>query len=487
MSLYSQAKAAILGNPVDPEKKPDNQGVTDLFRDITGDSERPYVCLNIGQSGADGFGGAVGGDKTANPMCFAWDQDSAPDVMVAGEQFLPAEFGTAPYNNIGGSQTEEANHYSFHAMKYIQSIRGGQTYLIQIADGSTAIEAWMSDGDLAANGWARHGGDQNLYTYMKNALTAALPLVPGSPATLDCIMVNHGGANEGDSVELYAHKVQVVLDRLVSDGFASYASTKVVLGELVRSGASDGYKGERQLNALRRVANNPDDQHRFDASIVSSIGLAPIDSSNPHLSGEALVEQGYRYGRAALAPSVVYDNVSDPTRFHVNSGLGWLTLSTSKMEPFSRLPRAVGDSPVEVEDGHSLLGSCFVGSANDGKSLNDRLVLPVPMGAVRLSMEVVVDGAGESADFRMAVQEWDKDGTHIGRNTESGTTTVSDTDGRVVVSTVFANPNSSITATDEFSANARYFSAVFRTGVGGDGDEYRFNILGVEFIPEPVA
>lgn len=449
---------------------------------------KPYFALGIGQSNMDGNQYASGGNMDANQHCFAWDQDSSDNPMVAGTQFLPAEIGTAPYNSTEIGTGDPVNYFSLHTMKHIQEVRGGETYLVQIAQGSTPIESWMHDDDLTANGWMLGGSYQDLYPFMINALTAAKAQVPGTPDFLDLIMFCHGNANSDDSADLYAYKVQVVLDRLVTEGFASYESTKVLVGELVHGSAADIYKGTRQQKALRRLANNPDKTNKFDVGIIPTRGLNGINSTPAHFTGEALVQLGYRYGRAALITEEAPDDYADPDRFNPNYGLNWAVKDAfvQNRELFRRPPENLGNEVVTTENSHAVLGTCYKAAAGDAIVLSDRLVQAVPQGGVRISMEAAVDGGANSSDYSVCVHQWDGDGNHVGIlnvPTDEFVTVVGDT-GRQVISKTFSNPLSTVVGNAVFDDDARYYSVCFRAGILGTGDESFFNVLGYENIPD---
>ncbi|MDR6266533.1 right-handed parallel beta-helix repeat-containing protein [Roseobacter sp. N2S] len=451
-------------------------------------SVKPYFAALIAQSNGDGNQYASGGNMEANRHCYAWDQDSSGNPMVAGTQFLPAEIGTAPYNSTEIGTGDPVNYFSLHTMKHIQETRGGETYLVQVAQGSTPIEAWMHDDDLAANGWTLGGSFQDLYPFMINALTAARADVPGTPDFLDLIMFCHGNANSDDSADLYAYKVQVVLDRLVTEGFASYESTKVLVGELAHGSAADTYKGTRQQKALRRLANNPDKTNKFDVGIIPTRGLNVTNSTPAHFTGEALVQLGYRYGRAALASEEAPDDYSDPDRFNPNYGLNWAVKEAfvQNRELFRRPPENLGDVPVTTENSHAVLGTCYKAAAGDAIVLSDRLVQPVPQGGVRISMEAAVDGASNESDFTVCVHQWDGDGNHVGLLNVPNpkfVTVVGDT-GRQVISKTFVNPLGGVAGDAVFADDARYFSACFRAGILSTGDDSYFNVLGYDALPE---
>ncbi|MCB1343644.1 MAG: hypothetical protein KDK24_21760 [Pseudooceanicola sp.] len=469
----------LFGDPPSDAYKPKKSELRDLLDEIIADRlGTPFVSLVLGQSNARGVAEATSGDKTASPYVNLWNSSSSGTTYTQGTQFNVAAFGTAPLN-VGSSPW--SNNLGFHAAKAIYERTRRVQYQIQVALGSHATEAFISDADLSANSWTRPVDNADLNTAMHTALTTALPLVPGAPTRLDAVFIHQGEAKDEDQVEVFAMKWGVVLQDLKDAGYID-EMTVIVMGEL--AAVQNNTYGKRHLNALRRIQI---DWPRV--KIARSTGLPSHTSGNVHFSGESLAKFGRRYADAAFSEQAPYFPEAIGGDLTVDGGLAWASTTggdfTGSFDLAARPMRPVNNVPSIVDDPD--LGWCYEQQANAQLILPSRHIYRVPEGGVfRVTYEIkVIDNPG-TADCRCTVYEWDVDRAYMGSNgfaPPGGISPVDYADGRVIVSGTFGRAGSG--ADFEFSSTAMWFCPAFFAGGGGDDAAFRFNILAFRFESPP--
>jgi hypothetical protein len=441
---------------------------------------KPYVIFAFGQSNMRGFADSVGGDQTSDDGVFFWDAPNGNPVS-AGTRFRVGTFGVVPLNSLNTTTGTYANNIAFHAAKRVRKMTGKQVYVIMIARGSMPIESFISDAVLASNGWSR-GSNQDLYTQSINALTSALPLVPGSPTKVDAIIGHQGEANMADPPEVYARKMKAALLGFETAGFASREDTVVALGEVAAGGT--GNNATRHRAGLYRLKESWNFDKWRGMKIVSSSGLPPASTGNVHFTGGALVSFGHRYAEALFTLQNDREISFSETDYSVDGSLAWATTLaySSITDYFGRLPDAL-DFPRITAANSPTLGWCYVAPAGQNTVLGHRQVLRIPYGGViRIDYEILGLSSDTPTTHQPFCWTWDKTKTFLTSTLGNPATNPTlATQGRRLVSFTFKRPSSPATADTSLPADAEFFSPGLYLG-GETSASGAFNILDMRIV-----
>lgn len=244
----------------------------------------PLVLLGMGASNMLGHSAATDGDHTISSGVYVWNGTASTE----GTGFIPAAFGTAPFNI---ASPPHANSLLIHAANSLKASTGRDVYLIIVAMGGRKIEAFISPQTLAANGWS-YGTDLTPFMYPQ-ILNACLA-VPGRNSPFpDLILWQQGHANQADSAAVYAAKLRALIDDLRVEGVLWEGQTRMTFGQLV---PDDSYL-TTHASALATVAA---DSALF--KVVSTSGLTDV-GDDLHFTGASLVTLGQRHAAAFTFPS----------------------------------------------------------------------------------------------------------------------------------------------------------------------------------------
>lgn len=285
----------------------------DGFNSLQG-LKKPLVILAWGQSNTAGNG--TGGSLRLNPRVRIFDTDAS--VPVAGTLFNRAAFGVRPIDKTSSGQP--VNNAIAHAASRLADELDVDVYVIMVARGGVSIEAFLTDAILTANSWSR-GAWPDLSGLVLDSLTAALPLVPGTPTTVDMVMSVHGEANRTDAPTVYADKYMALMTMLSDAGRIDKRNVRLVAGEISTNAHTRYYENHK-------AALDDIDQRFGSVSLpgfvpVSSVGIDVNAGDETHFSGYGLVEYGRRLANAALSRTI--RNAIGTTRAHAVAACarGW--------------------------------------------------------------------------------------------------------------------------------------------------------------------
>lgn len=436
----------------------------------------PIVVLAEGQSNMRSVPGQVGGDLSINPNVFAWNSQAAP--MRNGTAWVTATPGQNPF--IGAA---DVNNLAFQFCKQLQVRTGRPVYLILVALGGHSIEAFMNSVDLSNNGWTRPSGDADLFTFAQTQLAAAMPLVPGSPNSLDYFIWHQGEANKEDQVELYARKFRTVLKRLETNGRIARNKTDIIAGELL-IGANNGRYRVRHLSALQRLKIGTREDAFPRLKIARSRTLQPVTLTDDlHFSGDDLTALGKRYADAAFSEQTADE--LDPTLIDlsVDTGLGWATNAAAGQNQNTyerREPIYLTDTPVTIEDNASI-GWSYLTPSNSPLTLVGRKMFRVPREAQFLiEVEVRNDHPTATANFRAGAYEYSSALAYQNNIVTPMQTVTAGNTARVAFT--IGNSAGSRTNTVNFSSGAIWFAPTWQINPSGSGAGLRWNIIGMRWI-----
>lgn len=285
----------------------------DGFNSLQG-LKKPLVILAWGQSNTAGNG--TGGSLRLNPRVRIFDTDAS--VPVVGTLFNRAAFGVRPIDKTSSGQP--VNNAIAHAASRLADELDVDVYVIMVARGGVSIEAFLTDAILTANSWSR-GAWPDLSGLVLDSLTAALPLVPGTPTTVDMVMSVHGEANRTDAPTVYADKYMALMTMLSDAGRIDKRNVRLVAGEISTNAHTRYYENHK-------AALDDIDQRFGSVSLpgfvhVSSVGIDVNAGDETHFSGYGLVEYGRRLANAALSRTI--RNAIGTTRAHAVAACarGW--------------------------------------------------------------------------------------------------------------------------------------------------------------------
>lgn len=482
---------APVGDPASGTHNPSKKDIRDAINSVTGAADRaeiaadaalafvdeqpPLVVVAAGQSNMRSVPDQTGGDYSSNPRLFAWNSQAAP--MSGGTAFIPMSLSSNPF--IG----TVANNLAFQFCKELQVRTGRLVYLILVALGGHHIEAFMNSVDLSNNGWATTPGEADLFTFLTAQIDDALPLVPGSPTSVDYFIWHQGEANKEDQVEVYANKMRTMLKRFENIGFIERNKTDIVAGELL-AGNTNGRYRERHLSALKRlqIGTRQDAFPRF--KIARSRGLQPVTLADDlHFSGEDVTAMGKRYVDAAFADQMPEE--MDPTLIDlsVDTGLGWATSSFAAQNNTTyerREPIYLEDTEFTIED-NAVLGWCYNAPSSTDLTLVGRKMFRVLREAQFLyEIEIRNDHPSATGNFRVGAFEYDDNLAYIGNIATATQTVASGTTSRfslTVGSTAGSRSNDA-----DFTSNAVWFAPRFQISPGGTGAGLRWNIRAMRWL-----
>lgn len=482
---------APVGDPTSGTHNPSKKDIRDAINSVTGAADRaeiaadaalafvdeqpPLVVVAAGQSNMRSVPGQTGGDYTSNPRLFVWDSQAAP--MSGGTEFVAMTLGADPF--IGTT----TNNLAFQFCKELQVRTGRLVYLILVALGGHHIEAFMNPVDLSNNGWTATPGEADLFTFLTTQLDEALPMVPGSPTSVDYFIWHQGEANKEDQVEVYAHKMRTMLKRFENIGFIERNKTDIVAGELL-IGATNGRYRDRHLSALQRlqIGTRQDAFPRF--KIARSRALQPVTLADDlHFSGEDLTAMGKRFVDAAFTEQTPEE--LDPTLIDlsVDTGLGWATVSAAAQNHSTyerREPIYLEDTPVTIED-NATLGWCYVSPLATALTLVGRKMFRVPREAQFLiEVEVRNDHPSATGTFRVGAYEYN-DAKGYQTNIVAPMQTIN---AGTTARAAFTIGSSAGSRTNDvnFNSAAVWFAPTWQVNPGGAGAGLRWNIRAMRWL-----
>ena len=261
----------------------------------------PIVLLAIGQSNMASIAAQTGGDTSSDSEVFIWN-NSSYDALVNGTQFNVATSGVAPLDH------NNANNLAFQTAKALRKKTLRPVYVILCARGAHKIEAFMSDSTLSENGWSNTNA-YDLYDFIAANVPNALAAVPGSPSTVDAVIIHQGEANNADSSTLYANKLSAALEDIAGIGdCVDLDATPIIFGEIAEERTTVLDWTFNHSVSIRKVASTVVGRGK----VVSSKGLAKVDGV--HFTGDALDTYGALYADAIVGS----EDITSSARF----GLG---------------------------------------------------------------------------------------------------------------------------------------------------------------------
>lgn len=443
--------------------------------DIRSRLSPPLVVMALGQSNMRSVTGQTGGDLSVNPNVYAWNSQASP--MTNGTGWVVATPGQAPFVGNAG-----VNNLAFQFCKELQRRTGRKVYLILAALGSHHITAFMNSVDLANNGWAQVPGEADLFTFVMDQLAAALPLVPGAPASADYLIWHQGEADKEDQVEVYARKLRTVLKRFEFNGRIVRNATDIIAGELLVSEKTGRFQA-RHAAALRRLqmGTRGDAFPRF--KIASSDGLQPVDLNDDlHFSGQDLDALAKRYVDAAFMDQKPVE--LDPTTadLSVDGGLGWATglVSSQNQRTYARRePYALSRTPLTIEN-NAELGWCYVSPPHTTTRIFTRKMLPIsPTRRLVVDLDIRNDHPSATAVVQVGCHAFRQDLIQWGTALPASDISVpAGTTQRVSVSMGLHGLGADVGITNL----AARFAPFITCTPSGRGPAIRFNVLAMRWI-----
>lgn len=270
----------------------------------------PIVILGMGQSNMVGNASSTTGSHTIASGVYVWNGD----FDTHGTAFIPAAFGTAPFN-VGADPW--ANNLMIHAANSLKAATGRDVYIIMVADGGRKIECFLTPEMLAANGWT---SAVNFTPFMYPDIVAACEAVPDRVSPFpDLILWQQGEANSGDTMAAYRSKLHALIDDLSAHGVLYGGNTKMTIGGLVPVNA---------FYADHKTACESAAGSYSYVKYIQTTGLA--DTDGLHFTGAALVTLGTAHAEAFafpsaaaggppfINPSLVNNNALRVNHFHGN-------------------------------------------------------------------------------------------------------------------------------------------------------------------------
>lgn len=436
----------------------------------------PIVVLAMGQSNMRSIPEQTGGDLTSNPRLFAWNSQVAPSTN--GTAFAAMAIGSNPFIGTAG-----VNNLAFQFCKELQRRTGRLVYLILVAAGGHSIEAFMNSVDLTNFGWTKPVGDADLFTFAMTQLSAALPLVPGAPTSIDYLIWHQGEANKTEQVELYAQKMRVMLKRFETNGIIVRNKTDVIAGEIF-DGDTNGRYRDRHASALHRLQMGTYEDAFPRLKIANAHGLQAVSLADDlHFQGDDVTAMGKRFVDAAFTEQPPEE--LDPTTcdLSVDGGLGWATnmaAAQAQKSYWRRQPVYLADNPFGIED-NSVMGWCHTLPANTGASICARMMYRVPAEA-RFLVEIAVrnDHPSASLAFRIGVNEYDEDKIYQSQVLMTDQTLAAGS--ATTHFATFGASGGSVASTRNFTSGRSWFSPFIQFNWSGTGAGPRFVIRGMRWI-----
>lgn len=438
------------------------------LRWVTG---KPLVVFAWGQSNMRGVSGQTIAAPNPNPMVRAWNSN-VPSTN--GTQFNVATLGQIPFATNG------ANTPAYWFCDELQRRTGRPVYLIVVASGGHAIEAFMNPVDLSNNGWSVPAGNASLFDFMIAQIDNALISVPGSPTKIDYVIGHQGEANREDQADVYAHKVSVFHKRLQFRGNVDLSSCGVILGQIA-DGTSNGEYKSRHASALDRLQMASGADSIPLLKVVQTHGLSTFD--NIHFTAQSQTSLGKRYAEAAFNEQ--HPVTLDPTNCDISTfgSLGWLCsreAATGATEYWQRPEFALGSIPLSIEN-NDTMGWCHLTPANQELYFVARKKYKSPVESQFLvEMDVLNSHPSASATLAIGVLQYGKDYSYLGLNFAVNETITSGQRRRLsltIGSASGSRPNSSDVSSDTF-----WFSPFVRFNGGGAGAGLRTIFTGMRWI-----
>lgn len=270
------------------------QSIVQATTNVLEDSDRePLIVLGLGASNMAINENATGGRRNIpTDGVFLWDSSQhAASTYTEGSQYDQAEFGTAPLDLLDTGGFEYANSLLLQTCINLRETTGRPVYGIICAMGGHGPLNYLTDATLAANGWSRAGGTEDMTLHYGN-IASAIAAVPGGKSVADvCLWYGTQGASSGQFP--WQTQFDLVWDQAVTSGLISEARTRIVSS--TTGAARPGWANVKQ--AISRVsADRP--------NMVTADNMGSVFPDNVHMDGNSVTDYGKQLSAAGMGGGI---------------------------------------------------------------------------------------------------------------------------------------------------------------------------------------